>query len=229
METKPTECYNVTMKRTLSDEYIQPDARGRIQLPKELRGVRLFKMEKKEGVYELTPLRFVDEKVNPQKPPLWLTKEVDRYLKDVLFPTLSAFFEKTGVEGLSAAFLYGSRARGDALSNSDFDIGLLFEKYPSLDRRHEISDALQSLLKNEFLKLRSHGVSTEPSFHFFSSTFSDVDLPPIYYSIFVDGKNIWQHKQGWDRFYERLKKIMKKRKVRSQDQGKNRKWIWEIK
>jgi len=217
------------MARTLREQYIQPDARGRIQLPKELRGFRLFKLGEKDGGYELVPLRFEEENLKPKQSNLWLSQEVDQYLKKEMFRSLADFFEKDRPDGLSAVFLYGSRARGDALSNSDFDLGLLFDQYPSLDQRHALCDRLQLLLRDEFSVLKSHGVNSEPSFHFFSSNFQQDDLPPIYYSIATDGIKIWQVSRGWDQFHERIRKIMKHRKLRSEGQGKSRKWVWETK
>jgi uncharacterized protein len=64
----------------------------------------------------------------------------DQHLVDVLAAALS-----DGPEGLVCAYLFGSHARGDALSGSDVDVAVLFEEDPprTLDGLHlDLADDL---------------------------------------------------------------------------------------
>ena len=216
------------MKSLKSPLYIQPDARGRIQLPKELRSYPLFKLQERGLRFELIPLKVEEE---PESAPqaLWLQKEVSSFLESQVFPKLRAFFEKEKFTEVEAVFLYGSRARGDALSRSDFDFGILCEKIPSHSRRHLLTDLFQDILKDEFVVLRSHGVESEPTFHFFTMAPSQSEISPIYFSIACDGKLVWEKAQSWQIFLKKMLELQKKIKVQAKGTGRLRKWLWQKK
>lgn len=71
--------------------------------------------------------------------------------RESLIETLRAFFRERG-DGVSAAYLFGSRARGTARSGSDVDVGVLFAETPPA-RLHgppsRIADALERELGTE--------------------------------------------------------------------------------
>ena len=134
------------MKGKGEDFIIQCDARGRIQHPKKLRTHKFFRLDIRAGSYSLVPLSFIEKRTET----VWLVAEVGDFLASTIFPKLKAFADSHSVEGLRAIFLYGSRARGDALSRSDFDFGLLFQKYPSATQRHQIADRFENLLAEDF-------------------------------------------------------------------------------
>lgn len=208
--------------------YIQPDARGRIQLPKQLRAFPLFKLGENAEGYQLIPLKVVGE--NPAEPTsVWLTAEVNLFLAEVLLPKLRAYLSSHPIPHLEAAFLYGSRARGDALSRSDFDFGLLVESYPNSQERNSVSDTLQAALKAEFETLRTHGVDAEFSFHFFSSNLTPEAISPVYFSIVTDGQLIWQQRGRWGIFTEAMRRHMQAKRVVAVGDGKKRQWKWETK
>jgi predicted nucleotidyltransferase len=216
------------MKLVKGPIYIQPDARGRIQLPKELRSYPFFKLQEKGLRFELIPLRVEEE---PETAPreLWLQEEVSHFLETVLFPKLRRFLEKEKLSEARALFLYGSRARGDALSRSDFDFGILCEDMPNSARRHQLCDELQNILKDEFSLLKNHGVEGEPTFHFFSCTPPEREITPIYFSIACDGQMIWEKQGCWSRFLKQMASLQKKLKVQALGTGRLRKWIWQNK
>jgi predicted nucleotidyltransferase len=214
------------MSRGKTVIYIQPDARGRIQLPKVLREFRLFKLGENADGYQLTPLRVVEDRATDAPSKVWLTAEVNAFIDGVLIKKLSEYFSTEGVGPVTAVFLYGSRARGDALSKSDFDIGLLVDQYPASDERHRICDDLQEVLKSGFETLIAHGVDAEPSFHFFSSQIPEETISPIYFSIVTEGRLIWQRGSEWTTFSKKVKRHMRERKVESIGEGKKRQWKW---
>ncbi|MFM8268899.1 MAG: nucleotidyltransferase domain-containing protein [Pseudomonadota bacterium] len=216
------------MKSSKPATYIQPDARGRIQLPKELRAYRLFKLEEKGLRFELIPLK-VEEEPSSVPQEIWLQPEVEKFFSEILFPKLSQILAEEKPEEVLALFLYGSRARGDALSRSDFDFGILCKEIPSLSKRSEICDRFQSWLQEEFQLLKSHGVLGEPSFHFFSCDPKAEDVSPIYFSISKDGQLIWDKFKVWPKFLETMAAIEKKLKVRFDGVGRTRKWTWQNK
>jgi predicted nucleotidyltransferase len=214
------------MKPRSDSVYIQPDARGRILLPKELREIKLLKLTQKEGCYELVPLAVQEMTLSNPRPGKWLTQETEVFLHERIFPKLAEHFEKHPVEGLVASFLYGSRARKDALSRSDFDFGLLFDKYPKAQTRHAVSDRLLEVLKTEFEVLKRHGVDAEASFHFFSSKLTPTEVPPIYLSVATDGRLIWQKNSSWNLFLATVESIKKTQQIHMVGQGKDRQWVW---
>lgn len=214
------------MKPVKTSIYIQPDARGRIQLPKSLREYPLFKLEKKGARFELIPLKVVEEPAS-MPPQLWLQAQVESYLQTTLFPALTAFLEQKSFPEVLGVFLYGSRARGDALSQSDFDFGLLCERVPSLPRRNEICDELIFNLSDQFEVLKAHGATGDPSFHFFSIHLKKDETPPIYFSIESDGKLIWDKAHFWRGFLSGISDVKKRGKVKSEGSGRARKWTWK--
>lgn len=213
-------------KTEKAEIYIQPDARGRIQLPKSLRHFPLFKLEEKGSRFELIPLRVVEEP-KAQSPEIWLRLEVESFLEEKLFPQLKTFLKKEKIPEILSVFLYGSRARGDALSHSDFDFGILCENIPSLRKRNEICDQLLFHLSDQFEVLKAHGAAGEPSFHFFSINVKEDETPPIHFSIESDGKLIWDRGHFWEDFLRSVLDLKKKWKVKSEGSGRARKWTWK--
>jgi len=214
------------MKAIKGATYIQPDARGRIQLPKHLRSYPLFKLQEKGARVELIPLRVEEEPEAPASE-LWLQENVEKFLLANLFPELNTLFSEEAIPEALSAFLYGSRARGDALSGSDFDFGVLCKKIPSSSRRNEICDQLLAKIAPGFETLKAHGVKGEPSFHFFSIEVPKEEIPPIYFSIASDGKPIWDRASYWKNFLRQMESLQKKFKVVSEGSGRTRRWKWK--
>lgn len=222
------QCY--LMRRTNNNNYIQPDSRGRIQLPTPLRHYPLFRFEKQSEGYLLTPLTlsappFKTENPSSNEKSTWLHHEVFEYAKKYLFKKLKQHLVE--IKEVEAVFLYGSRARGDAISTSDFDIGLLVTSYPSFSRRHEITDELTHLLQNETQVLTDHGNHGEVSFHFFINRVDPGTVSPIYFSIFVDSYLIWERDNHWQIFVSHIKQYIRSHDVKSIGTGKTRRWNWK--
>ena len=196
-------------------------------MPKPLRHLPLFEIKEHAEGYLLVPLevaRAREPLPTTQLSKIWLAPEVHRYFFSEMVPILQVELKKQ--KQVVAAFLYGSRARGDALSNSDFDIGLLCEKYPTLNIRNEIGDSLNQALAAQLKVVQDRGSRTELSVQFFSTQVDLDTIAPIYYSIGLDHAMLWQREKKGEEYFSRLTRIMKKQDVKSVGQGKTRQWRW---
>ena len=189
-------CYNVTMLQ--KNEYLKPDARGRVLLPKELRQIPLFEIAVESGQILLTPLR-----VEPMLPEQWLKSETDQFLSKKLLPSLKKYFAKERNIEIKAAVLFGSRAKGTALTGSDFDVALLASPYPGFRRRNEILDDIQEMIEPLQSQLRENGVNDDISFVFLHLKPKVQTVPDVYKEVANDGRLIWQQKDAWKSFVKK--------------------------
>lgn len=211
--------------------FIQPDSRGRIQLPKELRKFLLFELSESSGGYLLAPLETQKATISTARvKDIWLNEDVTSFIHREFKPRACDLMKYHAKElNISSLVLYGSRARGDALTSSDFDFAIFCSGRLSFDRRHEIRELFESHFSDLFAVLKTHQVSGELSLSFIPSTVAAGDWPSLYYSVATDGVLLWQASRGWfDVWKRKVLEEMKKRGVKRQSGfGKSKVWIWK--
>lgn len=217
--------------------FIQPDSRGRLQLPKEFRSFPFFELERRADSLVLRPLRMVRAPLEARVPEdkdasaPWLNPEVSDFLKSSIIPKLERLLEGGVIPQARAAVLFGSRARGDALNSSDFDLAIFLPRMPGLFERDEWGDLLQNGLRSEFEELKRHGVTGELSIAWvpLGKYSPDADLPALYYALVEEGVVLWQAGGSWNRWRDSVVRMMRDKGVKSRGDGKSRVWVWNSK
>ena len=217
--------------KTQNGSLIQADARGRIQLPPLLRAFKFFELSVKDEAYRLEPLlpQKVDSLLSATtQPSIWLNPEVTTFIHQKISSRLKEFFSSKA--HFQAAVLYGSRSRGDALTNSDFDIALFTDRPFSFKQRAEIREKIEEFLSKEFDTLKSHQVTGDISISFLPIHVADGALPSLYYAISEEGILLWEKSKSkfYEKWKEQVQKQMKRFQVSVQSiAGKKKIWNWK--
>jgi len=202
---------------------IQPDSRGRIQLPQDFRHHTLFELtHTADGSLFLHPLK--TERVLLVKP--WGRRQVEEFTQNKLRPLIEDFCKKQTVLQNPAIVLYGSRARGDFLNTSDFDVAVFCSRIPPLSIRQLFDEQIQESLKEAMGELAAHDTRAEFLLNFLPSNFEPTTLQPpsLYYSIACDGKVLHDAKGLFRKWQRAVLAFMKQNRIQRQGHGKRSVW-----
>ena len=207
--------------------YVQPDARGRIQLPQEYRKILLFQIENRGSELVLHPLHLQQrspEVAAVQNITSWLNPEVS----DLVFSSWPKIIEQwiSKHQNVQAVILYGSRARGEALSSSDFDLALLMKGALPRAKQHELDASLEDALAGSLSLLRQHGVSGELSILCVSDQTLEQIPPAIYFSLCDEGRVLAERNKAWQHWCKEMRQFMTDNDVRKSGEGRQIKWTW---
>lgn len=224
----------------ISRVLIQPDARGRIQLPSHLREFDIFELceinSNNEGPsHTLHGIKVPTHKTSNPKittssyspTERWLPKEVSHFLKNELFPKIQSFCEAQNFKSPFTLCLFGSQAREDATTKSDFDFAFISSQSLSFKERRSFSESFDTALSDEIKVLKSHQITGD-----FSLVFLDLSLahyPPLYFSIATEAKVIFDSSNNYSLFYEKITERMKKLKVKKTKIAGLNTWSWDYK
>lgn len=208
---------------------VRTDARGRIQLPKRFLTTEFFELVPQESSLILFPLSVerVETNKNLQKAEIWLNEEVSTFVRADFARAVQAMAMQAKARGIDAIILFGSRARGDALTSSDFDIALFSSEALSRSQREEWSEWIEQVLSKEINLLRTHGVRGDLSFSYFSSREIPASPPGILFSIAQEGLVLWQKERVFEDWRKRVLRIIKKMDAKLKVSGKLRTWHWK--
>lgn len=201
--------------------YVQPDARGRIQLPQGFRSYPLFRIETQGDALLLQPLEVKEPQAS-----IWLHAQVQDFFRNEMEPQLKQWLK---AHELSSAVLYGSRARGDAKNTSDFDIAVVTNKIISRKLRIKLEQSLNELWQEPLAIIRSHKVNSDVNLVTIPEDVPDAPLPSLFYSIAAEGVALAQSDKAWKRWLKQIEENKRKFRVKHTGHGKRRKWTWENK
>lgn len=206
---------------------IIPDSRGRLQLPKELRGYPIYELSQVESGHILRGMKIMPEpkSSNLAPTPRWIPKDAAQFFFDQIKPKLITFLRSKIKTHSVACCLFGSYARGEATSESDFDIAILLPKQLNFKERSLICEQLDTLLEDEKRVLTKHKIFAEFSFVFINSDAKDV--PPIYYSIAKDGILLYETNKLYSEFCKKIKLSGSKIKMKAVYIAGNKTWSWK--
>ncbi len=204
------------------------DGRGRIQLPVKMRVHKLYELVQENEKISLYPLQ--TQRLGKRQEAVesvWLNEEVFSFLKKQVFPKMAALAEKEFSDICGAIILYGSRARRDAMTASDFDFAFLTSKKLSFLERSQIWDVFEESLQLEIQTLKEHSVYGDVSFIFIPYEFIPTQIPALYMGIIEDGIVAWEKNQIAKRWMNRVQSTMKKMGAKWKGTNRKRVWIWE--
>jgi len=137
-------------------------------------------------------------------------------LKRELDPVIDALQGGLG-EGLVAVVLYGSRARGEANVESDWDLLVIAQDLP--ERHIERNRELKDILPQEWRGIISILAKTPEEF--------EAVLPSLYLEIALDGQILYDP-QGYAALQlQKLRRLIISKGLRRERQGEDLVWKWE--